>query len=664
MILARHSVGRYRRRALRLLAVAQELSAKAMARARPSPRKPARRPAPITVSDTRGGLTGLTVVITGATRGVGRAIAEGFAAEGARVALIARDRQTAETEASAIGPQAIGLAADVTDPAAVAAAFDTIQTAFGRIDLFINNAGIAGPVDTAAWNLPGDQFDAVMKVNVTGAFVAAAEALRRMRDQGTGRIVNVSSGAVDRAVPGMTAYAASKHALEGLTRQLAADANGTGVTVCSLRLGSLRTAMTEAAFGTVKASLLPEPESVVPAFRDLALAPAALVNGRSFAAWRLLADPQAELYAPTPMAVAKPFAYPSYTHNGRKVERDDPDFRVYDRAENQFGPSPRVAEALTEALARRPMQVYPDEAHGRLRARLAEVYDLSPEHFAIGNGSWELLDRLLEIFTEPGDEVVCGRPGWFGFTMLCGKRGLNPVRIPMRQRDGRLDYDLDAIAAAVTPTTRLVYLISPSNPEGIVLRRAATIAFLDALPPGLPVLFDEAYFEFCNDPEAISARELLDRRDRPIFGLRTFSKFHALASMRVGYAYARPEFTDLLNRGERIFNISHLSEIAAVAALDDTAHQTHMHAGTIAERSRIEARIDELGLDHIPSQAPYILVELPGPLSEVVARFAEAGIYLGEKAFYKNKYILFPVSVPADNDRNLEILAGCLVRSN
>ena len=153
-----------------------------------------------------------------------------------------------------------------------------------------------------------------------------------------------------------------------------------------------------------------------------------------------------------------------------------------------------------------------------------------------------------------------------------------------------------------------MYLISPSNPEGVVLRRAELLAFLDRLPKGLPILLDEAYFEYVDDPEAISGFDLLEREERPIIGLRTFSKFYALASMRTGYAYGRPEVIELLNRGERIFNISHLAEMAAVTALEDTKWQEKVRTTTLAERKRIEAALSDMGLDYIPSQAPYLLL--------------------------------------------------------
>lgn len=646
-----------RRRLLRLAAVGQELAGKVWARARgPDTSRPAGAP-----KSAPAGLEGLRVAVTGGTQGVGLAVAKGFAEAGARVAIIGRDARRTSHAATEIGHDALGISADLSRPRDATAAFDAIAAKLGGLDLLINNAGIPGETGRTLWELPEENFAEVMQVNATGAFLASARAAAIMQDQGSGgRIVNVSSGAVDGFNRGMGAYAVSKHALEGLSRQLSADGGLEGIVSCTLRLGSVRTRMTEQAFGAVKASLLPEPESVVPAFFNLATAPSAVVNGRSFAAWRLLDQDSQELIAPTPLVAEKTFAYPTYVHNGREVERGGTDFRIFDRAENPFGASPNVAEAILRDLSQRSAAVYPDEAHQALKSALAETHGLTEAHFSIGNGSWEVLDRILEVFTHPGDEVVAEKPGWFGFNMLCKKRGLVNRKIPMTFRDGRPEHDLQAIAAAAGPATRLIYLISPSNPEGVVLKRDGFRAFLDALPEGLPLILDEAYLEYNGDSDAISARDILDNANRPVFGLRTFSKFYGLASMRVGYAYALPEYADLLNRAERIFSISHLSERAAIAALADTDHQAAVLNGTLEQRQRLEEGLRELKLDFIPSQAPYVLAELPGPLKDVVDLFAREGIILGEKAFYKSKYFMLPVSVPEDTGRILDLLGRCI----
>lgn len=644
------------RRLRRHLAVTLDLIGKAAGRGKRKGRGRAPSAAP-RAAGPAAGLAGSRVVVTGGNRGIGLVVARALAAEGCRVAILSRSATAGEAAARAIGGGAIAVSADLTRADQVERAFAEIAQRLGGIDILVNNAGITEAGNPTILDLTDSDFMAVLDVNLVGAFRAARAALRIMLPQGHGRIINVSSGVVERTQPGSCAYAVSKHGLEGLTAELAAETAASGIIATTLRLGSVRTDMTERKLGALKASLLPDPDSLVPAFLRVAGAPAGLVSGRSLSAWRLLADPEAELNAATPIAQVPAFTYPVYVHNGRTVARTDTDFTIYDRAENHYGAAPEVMAALAATTTPHLAAVYPDETHGALRAALAARMRLDPACFAIGNGSWEILDRLLEMLTRPGDKVVSAKPGWFGFNMLVAKRALDATTVPLRRSGAGFEYDLDAVAAAVSPATRLIYLISPSNPEGVVLKKPAFARFLAMVPDSIPILLDEAYAEYVDDPEAVIARDLIETETRPILGLRTFSKFYALAGARVGYAYGRPEHVEWLKRGERIFSTSRLSEVAATAALGATAHQQHIFDTTTAERRRMAGALRGLGLDVVPSQAPFMLVELPDTLTRVVEAFAQEGIYLGEKAFYKQRYFLLSISTPAENDRNLAILA-------
>lgn len=600
------------------------------------------------------------IVITGGTRGVGKALAEHFSGLGKKVAIIGTDGKQASEIAASISADVCGYGLDITNASNVDQCFAKIAEDLGGIDLLVNNAGITGKLTDNNETLIGADLSTALDVNVTGALNCTNAAAAIMKSQGRGRIINISTGAVSHALPGATAYGVSKSALEGLTRQHAAELAPFNIAVSTVRLGSIKTDMTKEVFGWAQSETLPEPKEIVPAIAHVAFAPMEMVQGRTFASWRLLGDADVELRSPTALSAIPSFRYPDYEYNGRKVLRGEDAFAIYDRAENYFGCSPEVEKSVIASLKERPSYVYPDETHSDLVNALSEHHGLNPEQFVIGNGSWEVLDRILEMFTQTGDEVISNKPGWFGFHMLCNRRELQNKKIAMKRdrKTGALTHNLDQIAANVTSKTKLVYIISPSNPEGVSISTAEMTAFLEKIPRNLPVIFDEAYFECCDTDTNVSAKSILEKEDRPIIGLRTFSKFHALASYRVGYAYGRASEMEVLRRGERVFNVPHISHVAAIAALKDTDHQAELKALMIEQRQKISDALKRLQLDFIPSQAPYILVELPCDLEKLVDEYKTHGIFIGAKAFLKGKYFLFPVTPNDKTSQNLEILAG------
>jgi histidinol-phosphate aminotransferase len=178
---------------------------------------------------------------------------------------------------------------------------------------------------------------------------------------------------------------------------------------------------------------------------------------------------------------------------------------------------------------------------------------------------------------------------------------------------------------------------------------------MNKLPPHLPVIVDEAYFEYADDDDILNSADLIRTSDRTVIGLRTFSKFHGLASMRVGYAMAQPEICNLLKRASIPYNISALAERAAVAALAAKNHQREIHSQVSGERARIQQVVAELGLEYVPSQGAGVLIELPCESNEFYKRYADEGIFLSRGAFF-DKMTLFPVGRREQNDRNLGIL--------
>jgi len=269
--------------------------------------------------------------------------------------------------------------------------------------------------------------------------------------------------------------------------------------------------------------------------------------------------------------------------------------------ENPFGPSPLAIAAAHQALEQG--QLYPDGGCYRLRQRLAQRHALAPNQFAVGNGSNELLELLGHVFVLPGDEVIMGHPAFAIYKLVTLLFGAKPVAVPLQD----FNHDLPAMAAAITPKTKLIYLGSPNNPTGRANGSAEIMAFARALPEHVVLVLDEAYTEYQTDPADL--RPLI-KEGRKVICLRTFSKIYGLASLRVGYGYTTPEMASLLNRVRQPFNVNAIAQAAAIAAMDDQPFMDRCIAANRAGLRQLEAGCDRLKLPWVPSEANFLLIRV------------------------------------------------------
>jgi len=400
----------------------------------------------------------------------------------------------------------------------------------------------------------------------------------------------------------------------------------------------------------------------VPAFASCATGPAHHLHGRSISAARFTAKPDAEAYLAGVSSTRQQILYPELEIDGSKAARDPQALVLLDRAEHQFGTSPKALQSIAKSLSEHAPSYYPDERFVKLRTALATEHGLEPENFALGPGSWELIARMIQLFAKPGEEVISNGPGWFGFNVTCQRWGATQKLVPLDRGEtgNRPSHNLEAISAAVTPRTRLVYLISPSNPEGVTLQHAEVREFLDSLPPELPVMIDEAYAEYADDPDMVDVAALVREGRNAVIGLRTFSKFHALAGLRVGYAMGQPDLVDLLRRSEQIFTLAHVAEVAAVAALEDTEHRSAVFAASVAARDEMQRRLSEMGIWHIPSQSSFIFARAPKDFDSIVAELASDGIIVLPYKFHDGQMIMRPVGRADQNERILRTIEARL----
>jgi histidinol-phosphate aminotransferase len=273
--------------------------------------------------------------------------------------------------------------------------------------------------------------------------------------------------------------------------------------------------------------------------------------------------------------------------------------------ENPLGPSPLGVEAAARALA--AAHRYPDGASYDLRRGLAARLGVPEGQIAVGSGSNELIDLMVQTFCGPDEEVLAP-----ACSFVCFQLSAQAHRRAFREAPNglRFAYDVDALLAAVRPETKVVFLANPNNPTGAYLARDGLARLVRELPPQILLVLDEAYGEYVRAADWVSGLTLLGARPRLVV-LRTFSKIYGLAGLRVGYAVAAPEVVEYVNRVRLPFNVSLIAQAAALAALDDAAHVERSRRNNAVELPALAARLGALGCDVLPSQANFLLVELP-----------------------------------------------------
>jgi len=289
--------------------------------------------------------------------------------------------------------------------------------------------------------------------------------------------------------------------------------------------------------------------------------------------------------------------------------------------ENSLGFSPRVAEALSTALS--SASRYPSTFCDALRAKLARHHDLDPHNFVFGSGIFEILSLINAAFVATGDEVVIPTPSFAWYNLISRLNGANVVAVPLNAHT----IDLNAVLAAITPQTRLIWLCNPHNPMGTVIASGALHAFLASVPADIPVVLDEAYIEYAvtaDVPDGIA----LVRQYANLIVLRTFSKAYGLAGLRIGYAVADAEVVSLLHKVKIPPNVNHLAQVAASAALDDPTFLTQSVTVVRQGLADYYAVCDALGLHYIPSFANFLMIDLEQDGDEVASIFRAADIVL------------------------------------
>jgi histidinol-phosphate aminotransferase len=296
-----------------------------------------------------------------------------------------------------------------------------------------------------------------------------------------------------------------------------------------------------------------------------------------------------------------------------------------DSNENPFGPSARAVEAMKSTLA--TANSYPDDDCGPLRLKLAAHHGLPPEHVLVTAGSTQMLSLLCQTLLGPGLKAVTSERSFIVYSMAVQAAGGHLVEAPMREDS----FDLEAILAAVDRKTRIVFLANPNNPTGTMLEADAVESFLLRLPGHVVLVLDEAYYEFALHFAAlrkIKYSNSLDhvRQGASVVVLRTFSKAHGLAGLRVGYGLGPAELLGYCARMRNTFSVSSVAQAAALAALDD-----YLHIQRVVENNALQSRVltqGLLGLGYrvVPTAANFVFCDLREDAAAVANRLQDEGV--------------------------------------
>jgi histidinol-phosphate aminotransferase len=329
-------------------------------------------------------------------------------------------------------------------------------------------------------------------------------------------------------------------------------------------------------------------------------------------------------------------ALPAYVP-GRKV----PGAIVLASNESPYGLLPGVADAIARHTA--GASRYPDLAATRLVEAIAARHGVEPARIAVGAGSVEVCGQVAHACVETGDEVVFGWRAFEAYPIIAAVAGGRAVRVPLTPDHV---HDVDAMVAAVTDRTRLVFVCNPNNPTGTAVGADALRRLVDGVPSDVVVVVDEAYREYV-DPSAVpDAIELFG--DRPnVVVTRTFSKAYALAGLRVGYCVASPDVAAAVRKCQVPFSVSGLAQEAAVAALGETEEVSRRAKLTIAERERVRAELVEAGYEPPPSQANFVWLPLGERAADFAAGCLEAGVVVRP---FADDGVRVTIGTDAEND--------------
>ena len=337
----------------------------------------------------------------------------------------------------------------------------------------------------------------------------------------------------------------------------------------------------------------------------------------------------------------------------RELGLDPEDIIKLASNENPLGPSRLGLAAMRQAI--KQVNLYPDGNAFYLKQKLAAKLGVTPASLILGNGSNEVIEMVGHALLEPGAEVVVSQYCFAVYPIVTALFGAKLVVVPAKN----YAHDLDAMLAAITPNTRVVFVANPNNPTGTTASREELARFVNAVPPDVLLALDEAYIEFLDEP--LDLLPVIRNGSKPnLLLMRTFSKIYGLAGLRIGYGVGHPDFIAALEKIRQPFNINMVAQAGALAALDDTKHVEKTRKVN-SRGLRLYARaFRKLGLEFIPSQANFILVKV-GDGQRVFVELQKLGVIVRPMGGYQlPEWVRISIGTPKENARCLEALKTVL----
>jgi histidinol-phosphate aminotransferase len=342
---------------------------------------------------------------------------------------------------------------------------------------------------------------------------------------------------------------------------------------------------------------------------------------------------------------------------GKPVEELERELGITDSVklasnENPLGPSLFVLKEIINDLANTGSSVslnrYPDGNGYYLKQVLSQKLAVSEDEIILGNGSNEIIDIAVRTFLQPGDDAVMAHPSFVVYPMSTQAQGANAIQIPLTNHT----HDLEAMADAVTPGTKIVFVANPNNPTGTMNKKPEFDKLMKRIPEGVLVIVDEAYCEYVTGPDYPDSMRYL-REGREILILRTFSKIYGLAGLRIGYGIGGKDIIAEMNKLRPPFNTSSLAQKAALWALQDEDHILRTREINDQGKKYLYRELDSIGMKYVPTEANFIYIPLKQNAQTLYASLLERGVIVRPVGQHE---IRVTIGLPEENRRFIDAL--------